>query len=68
MRWRAIALRRVVSQLSHGQRVRRHAVGGAREEGALGFPAVFEVALPQLQATLAQGATGTTPASMPCSP
>ena len=32
-----------------------HAVGGAREEGALGFPAVFEVALPQLQATLAAG-------------
>lgn len=43
-------------QPSHGQRVAaRHAVGGAREEGALGFPAVFEVALPQLQATLAAG-------------
>ncbi|RAM63440.1 2-(5'-triphosphoribosyl)-3'-dephospho CoA synthase [Herbaspirillum rubrisubalbicans] len=41
---------------SHGQRVAaRHAVGGAREEAALGFPSVFEVALPQLQATLAQG-------------
>lgn len=41
---------------SHGQRVAaEHAVGGAREEGALGFPAVFEVALPQLQATLAAG-------------
>lgn len=41
---------------SHGQRVAAtHAVGGAREEGALGFPSVFEVALPQLQATLAQG-------------
>ncbi|WP_299540282.1 triphosphoribosyl-dephospho-CoA synthase MdcB [uncultured Herbaspirillum sp.] len=41
---------------SHGQRVAaRHAVGGAREEGALGFPAVFEVALPQWQATLAAG-------------
>ncbi|MBW9332225.1 triphosphoribosyl-dephospho-CoA synthase MdcB [Herbaspirillum sp. RU 5E] len=43
-------------QHSHGQRVAAvHAVGGAREEGALGFPAVFEVALPQLQATLAAG-------------
>ncbi len=41
---------------SHGLRVAaRHAVGGAREEGALGFPSVFEVALPQLQATLAAG-------------
>lgn len=41
---------------SHGQRVAmEHAVGGAREEGALGFPAVFEVALPQLAQTLAQG-------------
>jgi len=44
------------SPSSHGQRVAaQYAVGGAREEGALGFPAVFEVALPQLQATLAQG-------------
>ncbi len=43
-------------QCSHGQRVAlAHAVGGAREEGALGFPAVFEVALPQLQCALAQG-------------
>lgn len=41
---------------SHGLRVAaRHAVGGAREEGALGFPSVFEIALPQLQATLAAG-------------
>ncbi|MBV8624922.1 MAG: triphosphoribosyl-dephospho-CoA synthase, partial [Herbaspirillum sp.] len=41
---------------SHGQRVAvEHAVGGAREEGALGFPAVFELALPQLRQTLAQG-------------
>ncbi|KAF1048824.1 MAG: 2-(5''-triphosphoribosyl)-3'-dephosphocoenzyme-A synthase [Herbaspirillum frisingense] len=41
---------------SHGQRVAAaHAVGGAREEGALGFPSVFEVALPRLHATLAQG-------------
>jgi len=42
--------------MSHGQRVTAvHVVGGAREEGALGFPSVFEVALPQLHATLAQG-------------
>jgi len=41
---------------SHGLQVARaHAVGGAREEGALGFPSVFEVALPGLEATLAQG-------------
>lgn len=37
---------------SHGLRVAAsHAVGGAREEGAMGFPSVFEIALPQLQKT-----------------
>jgi len=42
--------------LSHGLQVAaEHAVGGAREEAALGFPALFEIALPQLQATLAAG-------------
>lgn len=41
---------------SHGLQVAlAHGVGGAREEGALGFPSVFEIALPQLQATLAAG-------------
>lgn len=41
---------------SHGlQAAARYAVGGAREEGALGFPAVFEVGLPQLQASLQAG-------------
>ncbi|WP_231502107.1 triphosphoribosyl-dephospho-CoA synthase MdcB [Herbaspirillum sp. RV1423] len=41
---------------SNGLRVAAsHAVGGAREEGALGFPSVFEIALPQLQATIAAG-------------
>lgn len=41
---------------SHGLQVAStHAVGGAREEGALGFASVFEVALPRLEATLAQG-------------
>ena len=45
-----------IAQQSHGLQVAAvHAVGGAREEGALGFPAVFEVALPQLQATLLAG-------------
>ena len=46
----------VDSEASHGLRVAaEHAVGGAREEGALGFPSVFEIALPQLQASLAAG-------------
>jgi len=41
---------------THGLRVAaRYAVGGAREEGALGLPSVFEVGLPALQATLAAG-------------
>ncbi len=41
---------------SHGlQAAARYAVGGAREEGALGFPAVFEVGLPRLQASLQAG-------------
>lgn len=42
---------------SHGlQAAARHAASGAREEGALGLPSVFEVGLPALQATLARGA------------
>jgi len=49
-------VRNVPALTSNGLRVAaEHAVGGAREEGALGFPAVFETALPQLQATLAAG-------------
>ena len=41
---------------SHGQAAaQRYAVSGAREEAALGFPSVFEIALPRLQHTLAQG-------------
>ncbi len=47
---------RTVPATSHGLCVAaQHGVGGAREEGALGFPALFETALPQLQATLAAG-------------
>jgi triphosphoribosyl-dephospho-CoA synthase len=41
---------------SHGlQAAARHAAGGAREEGALGLPSVFDVALPALLATLRAG-------------
>lgn len=37
------------------QAAARHAASGAREEGALGLPSVFEVGLPALHATLASG-------------
>jgi triphosphoribosyl-dephospho-CoA synthase len=41
---------------SHGQLAAQlHAASGAREEGALGLPSVFEVGLPALQGTLARG-------------
>ena len=41
---------------SHGRRAAAlHAASGAREEGALGLPSVFEIGLPALQATLARG-------------
>jgi len=41
---------------SHGLRATaQHALGGAREEAAQGFPALFEIALPQLHSTLAAG-------------
>ncbi len=43
---------------SNGMRVASvYAVGGAREEGAKGFPAVFEIGLPQLHKSLERGAT-----------
>ncbi|WP_295997571.1 triphosphoribosyl-dephospho-CoA synthase [Rugamonas sp.] len=43
-------------QAGHGQRAAAlHAASGAREEGALGLPSVFEVGLPALRATLARG-------------
>jgi len=43
---------------SHGQRAAaQHAASGAREEGALGLPSVFEVGLPALQAALTRGAS-----------
>lgn len=48
---------RDASHLSHGlQAAALHAASGAREEGALGLPSVFEVGLPALQAALARGA------------
>ena len=41
---------------SHGTQARaRYAAGGAREEGARGFPSVFGVGLPALQQALAAG-------------
>lgn len=41
---------------SHGSLVaRRHAASGAREEGALGLPSVFEVGLPAMRRTLSAG-------------
>lgn len=47
---------RCTGQDSHGQRVAaRYAASGAREEAALGLPSVFEVALPALDRTLADG-------------
>lgn len=42
--------------LSHGRRAaQRYAVGGARDEAALGFPSVFQVALPAMRGTLKAG-------------
>jgi triphosphoribosyl-dephospho-CoA synthase len=41
---------------SHGLRVAAtHAASGAREEGALGLPSVFEIGLPAMRRTLAAG-------------
>ena len=55
---RASAANRISASASNGQRVaQRYAVGGAREEGALGLPSVFEVALPALHAARLRGAT-----------
>jgi triphosphoribosyl-dephospho-CoA synthase len=44
---------------SHGTRVSaRYAVGGARQQAALGMPAVFDIALPALRTALAAGRGG----------
>jgi triphosphoribosyl-dephospho-CoA synthase len=46
----------VASEDSNGLRAARlHGAGGAREEGAQGLPSVFDVGLPALRRTLAQG-------------
>ncbi len=46
-----------VAKLSNGLRVTHlYAVNGARAEGAQGFPAVFEIGVPQLLKSLARGA------------
>jgi triphosphoribosyl-dephospho-CoA synthase len=47
-----------VTSLSNGIRAQHlYAVNGARAEGAQGFPAVFEIGLPQLLQSLATGAS-----------
>lgn len=41
---------------SHGQQAaKQYAASGAREEAALGFPSIFELALPRLQQSLDEG-------------
>jgi len=54
----AVAASSETPDLSHGLRAAAlHAASGAREEGALGLPSVFEIGLPALQAALALGAS-----------
>jgi triphosphoribosyl-dephospho-CoA synthase len=44
------------AKLSHGQQAaHRYQASGAREEAAMGFPSIFELALPRLQKTLNEG-------------
>ena len=46
--------------ISHGLQVaQNYAISGAREEAALGFPSVFELALPRLLQSLEQGRSTT---------
>ena len=53
----AAAPRAVPATASHGLRAcRRYRVGGAREQAAQGFPAVFETGLPALRWALERGA------------
>ena len=45
-----------VQQLSHGlQAAKLYAASGAREEATLGFPSIFELALPRMQLSLQEG-------------
>ena len=58
IRWGAelAAHTRPAGEPSHGSRMADlHAASGAREEGALGLPSVFEVGLPAMRRTLAAG-------------
>ncbi|UHL65623.1 triphosphoribosyl-dephospho-CoA synthase MdcB [Paralcaligenes sp. KSB-10] len=44
------------ASISHGAQVAmHHAASGAREEAALGFPSIFDIALPALERTLEAG-------------
>lgn len=48
--------RQVVAQPSHGQQVaRRYGAQGAKQQAQLGFPAVMQLGLPQLQRSRANG-------------
>lgn len=52
----AILASRGTAPASHGQAVwQRYAAGGAREEAAAGFPAVYQIGLPALDRLLAAG-------------
>jgi triphosphoribosyl-dephospho-CoA synthase len=56
-RWIADLPRHFVDPCSHGQQMAaRHGAPGARGEAMLGFPSVFDVALPALREALARGA------------
>lgn len=55
-RWGQALRSRGALAASHGRdAVNRHGLRGANEEAALGMPALFDVAVPVLQARLAQG-------------
>ncbi|HET8541270.1 MAG TPA: triphosphoribosyl-dephospho-CoA synthase MdcB [Anaeromyxobacter sp.] len=57
-RWGDAIRRLAPAAGSHGAAARRaHGVPGAREEAARGFPHVFEVGLPALEASLRRGAS-----------
>lgn len=48
------------AQSTNGLRVAQlYSIGGAREEACKGFPSIFEIALPQLHASIARGSTQT---------
>lgn len=56
--WREALLAAPLDPRSNGQRMRaQHKVSGVREQAAMGYPLLREVALPALRARLATGAT-----------